>query len=592
MVRQFFLACLFTVAIPVVGYVIGSWIISDINADLASDGVTVAQVCEFQKSTGEKSLEAGCNEYRLIWLLRESSVWAGVVALALMGVYLVASLICGKNRKLNAAIFPKLVPFSLLVISGLVLVQGAILTYAVYIGQVYTIERVFIWVVGLIGLGAVVGAFKLIGATLSIIKPLTQPTFAKQVDEHQSGKLLDFIEQIAEEIGATKPNNIIVGLEPTFYATAANVNILNEGKELSGETMYLSLPLMRLFNTEELRAVIGHELGHFRGDDTAYSLRFAPVYRGLSNAISSLDVEDDGLSSLAKLPAISMLSLMFEMFSRNERGIMKIRELEADMVGVSASSAEALATALGKVAVYAPLWDGVREQNVDRLNAGKVTANLSQVYEDSARFDVAHKDVGELVEEILSTKISHPTDTHPTLDERFRNIEFDARQLTIEMLTERGNSSVELFDNFMELEEELSLDEHRLMVALGAVEPPDEEEDEDEATSTFLNAMYSLAAAMVGADGKILQSEVEVSETIGANMFSEFDPVEFRSCCNNLSDLPAFTDVIDILAPALKAEQKDAIYGYLKEIALADGELADDEKELLLYTRQQWDLEV
>ena len=127
---------------------------------------------------------------------------------------------------------------------------------------------------------------------------------------------------------------------------------------------------------------------------------------------------------------------------------------------------------------------------------------------------------------------------------------------------------------------------------MGAVEPRDEEEDEDEAKGTFLNAMYSLAAAMVGADGKILQSEVEVSETIGANMFSEFDPVEFRSCCNNLSDLPAFKDVIDILAPALKAEQKDAIYGYLKEIALADGELADDEKELLLYTRQQWDLEV
>ena len=90
-----------------------------------------------------------------------------------MGIYLVASLICGKNRKLIAAIFPKLVPLSLLVISGLVLVQGAILTYAAYIGPIYAMERVFIWVVGLIGLGAVVGAFKLIGATLSIIKPLT-----------------------------------------------------------------------------------------------------------------------------------------------------------------------------------------------------------------------------------------------------------------------------------------------------------------------------------------------------------------------------------------------------------------------------------
>ena len=70
------------------------------------------------------------------------------------------------------------------------------------------------------------------------------------------------------------------------------------------------------------------------------------------------------------------------------------------------------------------------------------------------------------------------------------------------------------------------------------------------------------------------------------------DQVEFRSCCNSLDELPAFKDVIEILDPALNVDQKDAIYGYLKKIALADGELADDEKELLIHARQQWELEV
>ena len=77
--------------------------------------------------------------------------------------------------------------------------------------------------------------------------------------------------------------NIVVGIEPNFYATAADVVGCGD-TTLKGETLYLSLSLMRLFNKSELKAVIGHELGHFSAKDTEYSSKFAPVYRGLGNA--------------------------------------------------------------------------------------------------------------------------------------------------------------------------------------------------------------------------------------------------------------------------------------------------------------------
>ena len=35
-----------------------------------------------------------------------------------------------------------------------------------------------------------------------------------------------------------------------------------------------------------------------------------------------------------------------------------------------------------------------------------------------------------------------------------------------------------------------------------------------------------------------------------------------------------------------------AIYDYPKEIAYADDELADEEKELLVFTRDEWGLEI
>jgi Zn-dependent protease with chaperone function len=60
-----------------------------------------------------------------------------------------------------------------------------------------------------------------------------------------------------------------------------------------------------------LTAVIALELAHFRGDDTVYSLKFAPVYRGLGAALEVIDChEEEGASGLAKLPALAILSVM------------------------------------------------------------------------------------------------------------------------------------------------------------------------------------------------------------------------------------------------------------------------------------------
>jgi Zn-dependent protease with chaperone function len=144
---------------------------------------------------------------------------------------------------------------------------------------------VFLVLTGLVGFGAAAGALSPIGATFSIKRTLTHSVFAKQIDSSVTPKLVEFFAGVSKSIGAKKPENIVVGLEPNFFATAATLKLVGEGKPLSGEFLYLSLPLMRLFNVSELRAVMGHELGHFKGADVAYSLKFAPVYRGLSHAI-------------------------------------------------------------------------------------------------------------------------------------------------------------------------------------------------------------------------------------------------------------------------------------------------------------------
>jgi Zn-dependent protease with chaperone function len=287
MLKKMFIAFAIIGAIPIVGYLAAYGILADLSSPLKGR-MSLEAFCMLPNVMADKGLQSACEDVRNIVLLRDASIWAGVASIALMLLYWVASLVAGKNRNLNAIIFPPLIPISQLALAGLVLVEGAILTYGTYIGEVYLIESYHPVLIGGIGLGAVIAAFGLIASTASIKKNLSQPTFGKEITKAEEPKLWKFIEGIAEKLGSKPPENVVVGLEPTFYATAASVKLLNEDRALDGETLYLSLPLMRLFSMDELRAVVGHELGHFRGADTAYSLKFAPVYAGLANSIVTL----------------------------------------------------------------------------------------------------------------------------------------------------------------------------------------------------------------------------------------------------------------------------------------------------------------
>ena len=149
-------------------------------------------------------------------------------------------------------------------------------------------------------------------------------------------------------------------------------------------------------------------------------------------------------------------------------------------------------------------------------------------------------------------------------------------EITKDHLLPAASSAVELVDNFAVLEEELSMQEHQLMVALGVARPPEEQE-----RNPLLNAMYSMAAAMVGADGKIESDEIAVAEGIGRQMFSEFDSTEFREYCNSLTEIANPVELAELLSDALNHEQKSVIIEYLRAIAESDGDISPEEQKLL-----------
>lgn len=577
---RFIQVLLIGVAIPAVGFAVSSWILSDVNNGLAAEGLPSSdQLCRLDLVLSDSEMRAACDQLGRVQFLKAASIYIGLFGLSIPVLFWLASTFVGNSRSRLAATFPPLVTLSILLLSLMVMAQGAILTYAAYVAESYLLGTIHFIVIGVIGLGALAGAFGLIKASTSVGRRLETRVIGQHLPRRTAPKLYSFVEKLAKTLAARPPEHIVVGLEPNFFVTSADIILPGSRQSLKGETLFISTSLARLLSTKEFAAVLGHELGHFRGEDTRYTMRFAPVYAGLGHAISALESdEEEGLAALTKLPAISILSYMAEVFATNERSVGRTRELVADQAGAEASSRQALASALVKLSVYSGLWKLARTSNLDRLRQGKITRNLSSVFQDLAKYDVEHDSLEELKSQILNQRIPHPTDTHPQTSERLTALDVSPSEITKEMLLVAENPAIHLLEGYTAIEEELTLTEHKLMVALGLVSLPDEDEDEQ---NYLLRTAYSLAAAVVGADGRIEPPEIAIAEGVGSRLFEDFDPVEFRETCNNLNEIPNIEQLSEFLAEILEPDQKSLVLQYLKAIAQADGEISSEEQAVL-----------
>lgn len=472
--------------IPVGGYLAGTYVESDFQkqwADLVAKEFGDKGLAALK--TGQLSLErfcaepqvateSACQTYGYVQLLQNASVLALVAGLALLLTIFLGARFASSNRSLLLAVFSPGIKAVLLALFGLILVQGAIATYGAYIFESTAIHRVHFVLIGGIGLGALLGAIAMIKAGFSISRRASTSVLGKSVSEEAEPQLWKLVKETAARLGATPPKNIVIGLEPNFYVTSADVVVYPGASKQPNETLYLSLPLMRILSRDELTAVIGHELGHFRGEDTKFSLRFYPIYAGTGQALAALESRsDDGARTLALLPAFATLSFFMEQFAQAERTIGRDRELEADKAGASVASGRSLATSLLKIGAFAPLWSSIRSAMVEALNQGKAYTNVSALYAEVA----ASSGKPELLDEVAATATAHPTDTHPPTGARIQAMGLSIAELRQDALTiDADTSSTNLLANPTAIEEELTDVEHRLLLELGAARLPEGEQ--------------------------------------------------------------------------------------------------------------------
>ena len=575
-----FQALILNLIIPLAGYFLMLIIMND-----QLEGLDLESVLDYCRD--DSNDVSGCGEFLRVYYVHLASLISGIISISLVILLIISSVISKNNRKLIALIFPLLIPFTIFITAIQVLIQGIIFTYGIYVLESYYLGMVHFILIGGAGLAAGAAALNILSSMTDVNTAAKVSVIGKEIEKDNS--LWNLVNSIAKKVNANQPNNIVVGLEPGFYITAAKLTILNEKKTITGETLYLSLPLIRLYSQEELSAIIGHELAHFKGEDTQYSLKFYPVYRGLQSALDNTSQSQ----SIVSAPGLIFLNSILSLFSSSVAKISRERELTADQLGIQAGGKDGLAYSLLKLVIFEQSWNTVLKDAIDECNQGKFIRNLSKAFMNNTKFDLLNASIEKTLEDIGNVSTPHPTDSHPPIIERLKQCEIILTDISIDKLNNHGNAK-DYIDNLEAIEEDLTYLEHLKLVALGYVKQPsdensNEENSEQDEKNFMLNAIYNIASAMIYADGKIEKEEVQVAETIGKQLIPEFNSSSFREFMNEEPKNDLFEKLVSYFA-FINIDSKNMIYGYLEAIANADGDLAEEEKKLLELVSKKWEL--
>lgn len=241
----------------------------------------------------------------------------------------------------------------------------------------------------------------------ALFQPEPHEVAGHNLTREQAPELWRWVEALAQRLGAIVPDNIVVGLLEGFYVTANPVQV-EDGPLLKGQTLYFPLTWAALMDEEELSAVVGHELGHFVGQDTLYSLRFAPLYAGISHSIETMVLNQRNapvLDHVILYPSLHIGIQFIQQLHETVSHWSRIREHEADAIGARASSARALATSLLRISAISEAQNRVFEAFFNgKLQSDNLVENVVADLRENGFSDP---------QQYLESETAHPTDSHP-----------------------------------------------------------------------------------------------------------------------------------------------------------------------------------
>jgi Zn-dependent protease with chaperone function len=471
--RLFTLLC----AIPVLGLIIGGLLESSFEQEWTAyvasrqhavaqqhgfDGLAAihfAQACRLPGIDLPPALTYRCGKMAAAIYLEWGSVVTLAVGLSLLLAAALAAELTRGRRALLIIVFGLGLRIIALWLFVLLLLQAAIAAGIAFAMPEFNRLAAFGVVIALGGVGA---AILMLSYAWSFTKPAPLLVVGIASTPQRHPRLHRLIADIAEKLGAATPRHVVLGFETGCYATAVPIRVVRDPTVYTGETLYLSLPLMRILAQSELAAVIGHELEHFVAD-IAYTTKLAPIYgQARAMLVSVRRRGPRGLLAVGAAPARVVLEFFIEQLSIGIREIERAREFVADEAGARATSPADVARALLKSGAVAGLWRYLQNEMIKAQARGTRATNVAEVFNTLAsklKIDAA---------KVLHGTIAHPTDTHPPTLDRIEALRLDAHALASDLrFAAGGDAAVALLDDLEPMERRLTELEYEKLAAAG-----------------------------------------------------------------------------------------------------------------------------
>lgn len=424
------------------------------NGDVLADNVNIYTVCSGELGQEVKTgFQKFCDEIQPI---QNMSYWA-LMTILLAGATILLITIFAFIACLHPTVLLWCMRLCLLLVTVssvvLIIAQSVLLLLTVYEAESYYtgyITPKLLALIGLIAFGATIALFK----SLFIAFNKKSPVLGIEVNENMQKDLWDIVNRVAKKVGTSAPEHIIVGLGNNYFVTENDI-ICFSGK-IKGRTLFISLSLLSFLTLTELEAILAHELAHFKGSDTIYSVKIAPVFGKISYGLQELNK----LDSLLVLPVSSLISFFLYIFELKNADFDRKREYLADDTGAKVSSSVVFANALAKVTFFGRFWNNVEQESYNALQDGKYLTNKNEFFRLYMSPD--NFDENKAIEAIMSLGVSHPRDSHPSLQERFAHLHVDITEIRLFMKKGEECANV-IIEDLSDIEENLSVMEQQLL---------------------------------------------------------------------------------------------------------------------------------
>ncbi len=315
-----------------------------------------------------------------------------------------------------------------------VLVQGVLLVWLAFWLTAFFFNMYYPKLIGIVAILAALGVFYTIGCIFKHV-PQTMNVEGELIDADHASGLWTRIQDLSAKAGTVPPDYIIAGIDTNFFVTEAPLRV-NE-RVLTGRSLFVSLPLLRLLDREESNAVLMHELAHFRGGDTTNSAMLGPKL--VQYDFYCAMMQSAGTTILV-FYVLHLYRVIFEFALKRDS---RDREFIADRAAATLVSAEGIIRALIKIGAYAHYRD-VIEQTLF-AETGPHNAQIG-IADRIANGLLPYAESAEFLDAMQASSIPHPFDSHPALKERMRNVGYEVSASDYSQIVTRSTQSTWISD--------------------------------------------------------------------------------------------------------------------------------------------------